>query len=135
MLLQKLVWTFTKEMYYVIVKWVNIKKKVYCGDMQFKVSRSTFTVLFRFVASSWKFPRLYVLLLLSNMKSIIGGFRLFFIFIIWMFLWWLQVSLLFCNSVSESLVWTLTINLGVHSRILLIILFDFLEQNIYIRGQ
>ena len=47
------------------------------GDLQFKVSRPTFIVLFLYVANSWKFIRLYMLFLLSKIKSITGTFRLF----------------------------------------------------------
>ena len=36
-----------------------------------------------------------------------------------MFLWWLQVSLLFCNSVSKSLVWSFSINRRARSWILI----------------
>ena len=52
-----------------------------------------------------------------------------------MFLWWLQGSLLFCSSVSKSLLRSFIINLKVRSWILLIILFDVLQHNIHIRGQ
>ena len=49
-----------------------------CGDLQFQVSIPIFTVLFLFVANFWKFLGLCVLFFLSNIKSIIGAFRLFY---------------------------------------------------------
>ena len=50
----------------------------------------------------------------------IGGTKHFLILKIsiksvWMFLWWLQTSLLFCNNVSKSLSWSLSITLSALS--------------------
>ena len=55
----------------------------------------------------------------------IGGTKHFLILKIsiksvWMFLWWLQTSLLFCNNVSKSLSWSLSITLSALSYTLFI---------------
>ena len=48
----------------------------------------------------------------------------------WMLIWWLLESLLFCNCVWKSLVYLFSMKPRACQRILLIIAFDVLEQNI-----
>ena len=52
-----------------------------------------------------------------------------------MFLSWLQTSLLFCNNVSKSLSWLLSITLSALSCTFFIILLNVLEQSIQTREQ
>ena len=72
-----------------------------------------------------------VIFLLFNMESLIGGANSFLILsswiISWIFLWWLNISLLLWGRTSKSLMWSLKTILSALPCNLFIMLFVCLE--------
>ena len=104
-----------------------------CRDLQLIFSKPKYRVVFLSVSNYWKFLTLLILFFSLRLVPIIGGAKPFLILEIsiksvWMFLRWLQMSLLFCSNVSKSLSWSLSITLSVLSCTLLSYCYMFLNR-------